>query len=79
MQFAKLLERLGQVRKGRNFYSLRRTYRTIAAEVGKELAIDLTMGHADEDDDMAKVYTVGELRDELSKISRHVRRRLLGK
>jgi integrase len=74
-QYSKLLERLGQVRTGRNFYSLRRTYRTVATETGKEIAIDLSMGHADELDDMAKVYNTGELRTELKKISEHVRKR----
>lgn len=69
----RLICRLGLVRLGRNFYSLRRTYRTIAADVGKEIAIDLSMGHADDGDDMAKVYTLGELRAELKKISMHVR------
>jgi hypothetical protein len=75
--YARLLERLGQLQRGRNFYSIRRTYRSVAAEVGKELAIDLSMGHAEEADDMSKVYTVRELRAELKKISDHVRRRFL--
>jgi integrase len=75
--YARLLERLGQQQLGRSFYALRRTYRSVAAEVGKELAIDLSMGHADNADDMSKLYTVRELRAELKKISAHVRRRFL--
>lgn len=63
--------------RGRNFYSLRRTYRSIAAEIGKELLIDLTMGHADEGDDMSKLYTVAEMKPELKKIAEHVRSRVL--
>lgn len=68
-----VIRRLGLLRLGRNFYSLRRTYRSIAAEIGKELVIDLSMGHAEDGEDMAKVYTVAELRVELKKIALHVR------
>jgi len=53
---AKLLKRLGLHHKGLNFYSLRRTFRTIASEARDEPAADAIMGHAPRSDDMAAVY-----------------------
>lgn len=63
--------------KRRGFYSLRRTYRTIAAERGNAQVIDLTMGHAADYDDMAAVYTVEILDELLELVSNHVRSRIL--
>ena len=76
MRYLALLRRLKQ--RPRGFRSLRRTYRTIAAETGEELAIDLTMGHAESADDMARVYTQQILRSKLKAVAVHVRNRLLG-
>lgn len=75
MRHKALLTALGQ--PGRGFRSLRRTCRTILAETGQELAIDLIMGHADDPGDMAKVYTVELLRDVVKSVCQHGRNRLL--
>ncbi len=53
---AKLLKRLGLHSSGLNFYSLRRTFRTVASESRDEAAVDAIMGHAPRSDDMAAVY-----------------------
>jgi integrase len=71
MRHVKLLDALGHRRRG--FRSYRRTFRTLAAQTGQELAIDLIMGHADRGDDMAKVYTVEVSREIVRKVCEHVR------
>nr|MBA3482961.1 tyrosine-type recombinase/integrase [Pirellulales bacterium] len=53
---AKLLKRLELHSAGLNFYSLRRTFRTIASEARDEAAADALMGHAPRSNDMAAVY-----------------------
>jgi len=77
MQYQRLLRMMRQKRARRSFYSLRRTYRSIACEIGKELIIDYSMGHVGDDSDMARVYTVTEQRTELKRIAQYVRRRVL--
>lgn len=72
------LRRLGQARHGRGYYSLRRTARTIAAETGQELAIDLILGHADDSGDMARVYTQVVLDEKIKLVCEHIRCRVLG-
>lgn len=52
----KLLRALGFKRPGLSFYSIRRTFRTIAAGAGDERAADFLMGHADDDSDMGGIY-----------------------
>ncbi len=56
LQFGRLLRRLDLKRPGVNFYSLRRTFRTIADECRDQPAIDLIMGHAASVSDMGAVY-----------------------
>lgn len=75
MRHGALLKSLGQPSRG--FRSLRRTCRTILAETGQELAIDLIMGHAEDPADMAKVYTVEILGDVIKSVCQHGRTRLL--
>jgi integrase len=53
---AKLLKRLRLHRKGLSFYTMRRTFRTIASEGRDEAAADAIMGHSPGSDDMAAVY-----------------------
>ena len=55
--FAKLTKRLKIDRPGRGFYSLRRTFETVAGESRDQPAVDLVMGHADTS--MAAVYRQG--------------------
>ncbi len=52
----KLLRKLEIHRNNVGFYSLRRTFRTIADEAGDQPATNFIMGHADPDADMASVY-----------------------
>jgi integrase len=76
---AKLLKRLGLHRAGLNFYSLRRTHRTIASEARDEPAADALMGHAPRSDDMAAVYRQRISDDRLRAVTEHVRGWLFGK
>jgi integrase len=55
--FTKLAKRLKIDRSGRGFYSLRRTFETVAGESRDQPAVDLVMGHADVS--MAAVYRQG--------------------
>jgi integrase len=43
-------------RPGHGFYTLRRTFRTVASEALDEPAADVVMGHAEASDDMAAIY-----------------------
>lgn len=52
----KLLKEVGLYRSGRGFYSIRRTFRTIASDSQDEAAADALMGHAPRNYDMAAVY-----------------------
>ena len=76
-KFRKLLLAAGLHRPGVGFYSLRRTFRTIAGQTLDEMACDLIMGHGAADDDMGKRYTqfIGD--DRLERVAEHVRRWLL--
>jgi integrase len=47
-RFEKLLKTLGMAgNKGRNFYSLRHVFETVAGECADQVAVDAIMGHAD--------------------------------
>ncbi|MDB5295530.1 MAG: Phage integrase family protein, partial [Phycisphaerales bacterium] len=75
MLFWKLNVKAETYRRGRNFYSLRRTFRTCADELGDQRAIALVMGH--EVGDVADRY-VEEISDaRLRKVTDHVRRHVL--
>ncbi len=76
---AKLLKRLGLHSDGLNFYSLRRTFRTIASETRDEAAADAIMGHAPRSDDMAAVYRQRIGDDRLKAVTNHVHTWLFGK
>ena len=75
---AKFLKRLDIHNVGLNFYSLRRTFRTIASEAKDEAAADALMGHAPRSDDMAAVYRQRIDDDRLRAVTDHVRRWLFG-
>jgi integrase len=68
----KLLKRLGFYRKGLSFYSLRRTFRTVASEARDEAAADALMGHSPRSDDMAAIYRQSVDDDRLLAITNHV-------
>lgn len=68
--FRKLNVKLGIQKPGRSFYSLRRTFETIAGETRDQVAVDLAMGHVD--DSMGGVYRQGISDDRLIAVSQHV-------
>jgi len=74
----KLLRELGIHRYGLNFYSLRRTFRTVADEAGDQVATTFLMGHADADSDMSATYRQYIEDARLEKVVRHVHRWLFG-
>ena len=73
-EFRKLLKRLGMYRKNvTTFYSLRRTFETIGATSGEQVAVDYIMGHIPATDDMAAVYRQKTFDGPLLKVVNHVR------
>lgn len=70
-QFSRLRKKVGITRKGLGFYSLRRTFRTVADEVRDPHAIDLIMGHANET--MGRRYTQRISDERLLAVSNYVR------
>lgn len=72
LQFRRLLERLGLYRKGRSFYSLRRTFETVACEVD-QVATDSIMGHIPPADDMSARYRQKISDERLQRVVDHVR------
>lgn len=73
LQFGKLLRSLKIKQVGLNFYSLRRTFRTIADEVKDDDAVDLIMGHTDSAD-MGALYTQRIGDERLLQVTNHVRK-----
>jgi integrase len=73
--FAKLLDACGLKRAGLNFYSLRRTFRTVADETGDQPACDGIMGHTR--NDMASIYRQKTKERRLLAVVKYVRRKLL--
>lgn len=76
-EFRKFLKQTGNYTKGVGFYSLRRTFETIASETNDQPAIDLSMGH--ESPDMASLYRQRLGDERLVRVSYHVRRWLFRK
>jgi integrase len=74
-QFANLCKSLDLYRHGRSFYSLRRTFRTVADEFGDQRAAALVMGH--ELADIGSVYVQHVADSRLVALTRYVRSRLL--
>ncbi len=77
--FADVLEALDLKKTGRNFYGLRRSFRTIADECGDVPAIDLVMGHTAPANDMGSVYRQTVSDDRLAKVAEHVRKAVFAK
>ena len=78
-EIAKLMRGVGVNQKGMGFYSLRRTFRTIAGEARDEPAANSIMGHAAQADDMAAVYTQRIDDQRLLAVTNHVRTWLFAK
>jgi integrase len=72
LQFRRLLERLGLYRERRTFYSLRRTFETVACEVD-QVATDHIMGHIPPASDMSARYRQQISDARLQKVVSHVR------
>jgi len=72
-EFRKLARSLDMKHAGATFYSLRRTFRTIADEAGDQPATVFIMGHADEDTDMSATYRQRIDDSRLRKVSNYVR------
>ena len=70
--FNKILEELGQKRKGVGFYALRHTLRTVAAELKDENAIRWIMGHVRDDTDAEYIERLPV--DRLRAVTDHVRK-----
>ncbi len=77
LQFRRLLERLKIYRKGRSFYSLRRTFETIASEVD-QVACSTIMGHVAGSGDMSALYRQHVKDERLQKVVDHVHGWLFG-
>jgi integrase len=74
--FGKLCKRLKIDRPGRGFYSLRRTFETVAGESRDQPSVDLVMGHADVG--MAAVYRQGISDERRRDVCELVRKWLFG-
>jgi len=68
----KLLKKLDLKTKGRNFYTLRRVFETVAGETGDQVAVDHVMGHSDPS--MAAVYRQSISDDRLIAVAEFVRK-----
>ena len=75
-EFRKVLVALEMTKTQRNFYGLRRTFRTIADECGDNSACDVIMGHTN-DKSMGQHYNQIVADDRLLKVSNHARKRVL--
>jgi len=76
-EFAKLVKSLKMEQRGRNFYGLRHTFRTIADSAKDQPAANAIMGHTDES--MAGIYRETIDDDRLVAVTDHVRKWLYPK
>lgn len=72
LTFGRLLTKHGLRKSGHNFYSLRRTFETVAGQTKDQVAVDAIMGH--DDGSMANVYRQGIEDDRLIAVTEHVRK-----
>ncbi len=72
--FRRLLDDCKLHRSGIGFYSLRRTFETVAGETLDQPAVDLVMGHAPLASDMPARYRQRIGDDRLEKVAEHVRK-----
>jgi hypothetical protein len=70
---------VGCDRPGVRFYTLRRTFRTVADEAKDEAATVHVMGHADDDTDMSATYRQEISDARLKAVTDHVRSWLFAK
>ena len=79
LMFRRLLVELEMHRDQLGFYSLRRTFRTVADQVRDTHAINLVMGHTADSSDMGALYTQAIGDDRLEAVAAHVRNWLFPK
>lgn len=72
-EFRKLLIELGQHELGNGFYSLRRSFETVAGGSRDQIAVDHIMGHAPQSSDMSAVYRQRIEDERLQAVVKHVR------
>ncbi len=68
--FTKAVKACKSHKPGRGFYSLRRTYETVAGNSKDQIAVNFAMGHSD--DSMATVYRQGIDDQRLIDVAMHV-------
>lgn len=73
-EFRKLLKDNGLYRAGMGFYSLRRTFETVATDAGHQVAVDFIMGHCPAANDMPAVYRQRISDDALRQVTDYVRK-----
>lgn len=73
LAFRRLLADEEMSRPGIGFYSLRRSFETVAGESLDQPAVDLVMGHVAASNDMAAVYRQRIVDNRLVKVAEHVR------
>lgn len=77
VRFGRLIRKLKLHRKGRGFYDLRRTFRTVADGAKDQVAANAIMGHSDPS--MAGIYRQQIDDDRLQDVVQHVHTWLFGK
>ncbi len=74
----KAMRRAGISLRGLGFYGLRRSFETIGAETGNQVAVDHIMGHVPATSDMGAVYRQHVAERALRQVTDHVRTWLFG-
>jgi len=72
-RFRQVLEKAGLYQRGVGFYTLRRTFETIAGDSRDQVTVDAIMGHAPKTGDMGAVYRGRIDDDRLVAVTEHVR------
>jgi len=74
----KAMQKSSVAQKGLGFYGLRRSFETIGAETGNQVAVDHIMGHAPLTKDMGAVYRQHVAESALRQVTDHVHTWLFG-
>lgn len=74
----RIMDRKGIAMRGLGFYGLRRSFETIGAETGNQVAVDHIMGHVPHASDMGAVYRQHVAEAALRQVTDHVREWLFG-
>lgn len=74
----KAMKKAGVTLKGLGFYGLRRSFETIGAETGNQVAVDHIMGHVPATSDMGAVYRQHVAESALRQVTGHVHAWLFG-